>query len=45
MRRFGIDEQNNILLTVETVYGNYRDGSYQTRTAVFDPDGRNLGVR
>lgn len=45
VRGLSIDYQNNILLTVETVYGNYRDGSYETRTAVFDSNGRNLGIQ
>ena len=45
VRGLQVDYQGNISVTVETVYGNYRDGSYVTRTPVYDPAGAQLEVR
>ncbi|MDE2292983.1 MAG: hypothetical protein KGL53_12950, partial [Elusimicrobia bacterium] len=39
-----VDYSGNAMLTVETVFGDYRDGSYAMRTAVFSPQGRQLDV-
>lgn len=45
LRGFQIDYAGNISLTVETVFGNYRDGSYVTRTVIYSPAGQQLEVR
>lgn len=45
IRGFQIDYTGNISVTVETVFGNYRDGSYVTRTILYSPTGQQLEVR
>lgn len=45
IRGFSVDYTGNISVTVETVFGNYRDGSYVTRTILYSPTGQQLEVR
>ena len=45
LRGFQLDYAGNISVTVETVFGNYRDGSYVTRTIIYSPTGQQLEVR
>lgn len=45
VRALQIDPEDNVDLTIETIYGNYRDGAYQTRRVIYDPDGRQLAIR
>ena len=45
IRGFSIDYTGNISVTVETVFGAYRDGSYATRTVVYSPSGQQVEVR
>lgn len=45
VRGLQVDYHGHVSVTVETVYGNYRDGSYSTRTILYDPDGRQLQIR
>lgn len=45
IRGFQVDYTGNISVTVETVFGNYRDGSYVTRTILYSPTGQQLEVR
>ncbi|MDE2038641.1 MAG: hypothetical protein KGO96_03885 [Elusimicrobia bacterium] len=40
-----VDYTGNAMLSVETVFGNFHDGSYAMRTVVFAPDGRQADVR
>ncbi|MBI3297951.1 MAG: hypothetical protein HYZ75_07300 [Elusimicrobia bacterium] len=45
IRGFSIDYTGTISVSVETVFGNYRDGSYVTRTVIYSPYGQQLEVR
>lgn len=45
VRALRVDFRNNVSVTVETVFGNLRDGAYQTRTVVYDPNGRQIELR
>jgi len=45
VRGMNVDFAGNVSLTVETVFGDYRDGSFVTRTVVYDKDGRRIDVR
>ena len=45
VKGLSVDYQGGSSVTVETVYGNYRDGSFMTRTVMYDPDGRRIAVR
>ncbi|MFA6579453.1 MAG: hypothetical protein WCU88_10325 [Elusimicrobiota bacterium] len=45
LRNLRADPDGTVTLTVETAYGNSRDGSYQTRFVLYSTDGAQLGVR
>ncbi|MFC1679238.1 hypothetical protein ACFL2T_03395 [Elusimicrobiota bacterium] len=45
VRGLHFDGEGNLSLSIETIFGNYRDGSYETRTVLYDRDGRQLEVR
>ena len=45
VRGMSVDHEGGVSLSVETVYGDYRDGSFATRTVTYDKYGRRLGVR
>jgi hypothetical protein len=45
VRELQVDFDNNFKLTIESVYGNYRDGSYQTRFVTFNESGALIEVR
>ena len=45
VRGVDLDYRNNLTLTVETVFGNFRDGSYETRRVVFDENGNQIDIR
>jgi hypothetical protein len=45
VRDLQVDYAGNTTVTVETVFGDYRDGSYTTRAVVYDMYGRRVQVR
>ena len=45
VRGMNLDYAGNVAMTVETVFGDYRDGSFVTRTVVYDKQGRRIDVR
>lgn len=45
VRGMNLDYAGSVSMTVETVFGDYRDGSFVTRTVVYDKEGRRIDVR
>lgn len=45
VRGLQIDFQGNVSLTVESILGDYRSGSYETRIIVYDRDGQRIAER